>query len=137
MFGTCYRQPVNANATVRGGNSPFRLHQLFLEKALKSRIQGAFLDLKQVVGGSLDVLHEGVAVQGLTLQGSEDHHLQGAWKKVSLIGFFHERESAPGLSVRDHLGQGLEQNSVIVTGSQELFLSYRQDSIEFVPPSEF
>jgi len=43
------------------------------------------------------VLHEGIAMQGLALQRSENHHLQGAGKKVALFGFFHERESAPDL----------------------------------------
>src|SRR6267378_3153498 len=96
-LGTCCRQPVNTSATVGRRNGPFCLHQLFLEKALKSRIKRSFFDLKQVVGGTLDVLHEGITVQGLALQRSENHHLQGAGKKVSLFGFFHERGSAPDL----------------------------------------
>jgi hypothetical protein len=46
-------------------------------------------------------------------------------------------ESAPGPSVRDHLRQGLEQNSLIGIYSQELFLNDCQDAIEFVASSEF
>src|SRR6266404_3080381 len=135
MLGTCCRQPVNPHATVGRRNGPFCLHQLFLEEALKSRVKRAFFDLKQVVGGTLDVLHEGVAMQGLALQGSENHHLQGAGEKVSLFWFFHEWGVCSRPTVIDHLRQGLEQNSLIDTYSQELFLSDCQDAIEFVASS--
>jgi hypothetical protein len=76
-------------------------------------------------------------MQGLALQRSENHHLQGAGEKVSLFMFFHERRVCSRPSVRDHLGQGLEQNSLIDIYSQELFLSDYQDAIEFVASSEF
>ncbi len=71
-------------------------------------------------------------MQGLAFQRSENHHLQGTWEKVSLLGFFHERGVCSRPTVRDHLRQGLEQNSLIDIYSQELFLSDCQDAIEFV-----
>jgi len=48
--------------------------------------------LKKVVGGALDVLDEGVAVEGLALEGAENHHFEGAGEKVALWWFFHEPE---------------------------------------------
>src|SRR5882762_608746 len=113
MLGTCCRQLVNPNATVGGRDAPLGLHQLFLEKALKSGVKRSFFDLKQVFGGTLDVLHEGIAMEGLALQRSKNHHLQGAGEKVSLFGFFHERGVCSRTWVRDHLRQGVEQNSVV------------------------
>ena len=76
-------------------------------------------------------------MQGLAFQRSENHHLQGAGKKVSLSGFLHERGVCSRPSVRDDLAQGLEQNSLIDIYSQEQFLSDCQDAIEFVASSEF
>ena len=95
VLGASGRQGVNANAAVGGGNGPFGFDQVFLEKALKGGVEGAFFDLKQVVGGALDVPDEGVAVEGLAFEGAENHHLQGAGEEVALLGFFHERGVSP------------------------------------------
>jgi len=83
-------QLVSAHATIGGRNAPLGFHQLFLEKALECWIERAFFNLEQVVGGALDVLDQGVTVEGLALQRTENHHLQGAGEKVSLCGFLHE-----------------------------------------------
>ena len=74
-------------------------------------------------------------MQGLALQRSENHHLQGAGEKVSLFAFFHEWGVCSRPKVIDYLKQGLEQNSLIDIYSQELFLSDCQDAIEFVASS--
>jgi hypothetical protein len=83
------------------------------------------------------VLNESVAMQGLALQRSENHYLQGAGKKVSLFAFFHERVICSRPWVIDYLRQGLEQNSLIDICSQGLFLTDCQYAIEFVASSEF
>jgi hypothetical protein len=123
VLGTGRRQGVNPNAAIGGRNGPFCFDQLFLEKALKSGVKGAFFDLQQVVGGPLNVLNEGIPMEGLELQRPENHHFQGAGEKVALLGFFHERGIGSRPSVRDSFRQGLEQNSVIEICSQEEFLS--------------
>jgi len=128
---------VSTNATIGGRNAPLGFHQLFLEKTLECRIERAFFNLEQVVGGALDVLDEGVAVEWLALQRAENHHLQGAGEKVSLCGFLHERWRLLRTSVRDFFSQGLEQNSIGKVCCQELFLSKRQNAIVFVPISKF
>src|ERR1700676_3928205 len=87
MFGAGGCQFVNADAAVCRGDAPFGFDQLFLEEALESGIERAFFDLKKIVRGSIDVLNEGVAVEGLALRGAENHHLEGAGKEVALFGF--------------------------------------------------
>jgi len=80
-----YRQFVNPNATVCGGDTPFGFDQIFLEQPLESRIQRTFFYLEEIVRASLDVLDERVAVQRLALQCSENHHLQRTGKEVTLF----------------------------------------------------
>jgi len=123
VLGAYGRQGVNPNAAVGGRNGPLGFDQVFFEKALESGVKGAFFDLQQVVGGALDVLDEGVAVEGLAFEGTENHHLEGAGEEVALLGlgFFHERGVCSRVSVQGHFVQGLEQNSIIEIGSQELF----------------
>ena len=86
--GRC--QLVDANAAVRGRSAPFRLHEPFLQQTLEGRIERAFFDLEQVVGCALDVLDEGIAVERLALERSENHHLEGSGEKVALLVFVHE-----------------------------------------------
>jgi len=85
VLRTLYRQFVNPNAAVCGGDAPFGFYQIFLEKPLESRIQRTFFYLEEIVRVSFDVLDERVAVQRLPLQSSENHHLQGAGKEVTLF----------------------------------------------------
>lgn len=82
-------QFVNADAAVCRGDAPFGFDEVFLEESLQSGIEGAFFDLEEVVGDALDVLDKGVAVERLTLQGTENHHLKRAGEEVALFGFFH------------------------------------------------
>src|SRR2546430_165376 len=86
--------------TLRGRNVPLGFHQLFFEKPLESRIERAFFDLKQIVGRALNMLCEGIAVQCLLLQRSENHHLQRARKEVSLLTVFHGWEALSRFQVR-------------------------------------
>jgi hypothetical protein len=81
-------QFVNANAAVGGGDAPFGFDQVFLEEALQSGVEGAFFDLQEIVGGSLDVLDQGIAVERLPLERAENHHFEGAREEVALLGFF-------------------------------------------------
>ena len=60
------RQLVDPNAAVCRRDTPFSLHKTFLEKALKSWIQRAFFDLKQIIRGSFNVLDERITVHGLS-----------------------------------------------------------------------
>lgn len=133
VLGACGRQGVNANAAVGGGDGPFGFDQVFFEKALKSGVKGAFFDLQQVIGGTLDVLDECVAVEGLAFEGAENHHLQGAGEEIALLwlGFFHERGVCSRVSVRGHFVQGLEQNSIRENRSQEFSWGDLEKAIEF------
>ena len=79
-------QAVNACGASLGGGSCLRLEPSFLEHALKGGVEGAFLDLQQLVGNLLDVLDESIAVHGAEPEGLEDHHLQGAGKEVAMFG---------------------------------------------------
>jgi hypothetical protein len=83
------RQLVDPNAAVCRRDTPFSLHKLLFEKALERWIQGAFFDVKQILRSSLDVLYERIAVHGLPFQHSENHHLQGTRKEVTLDWAFH------------------------------------------------
>ena len=89
MFRACRRRLVNAHAPVGRRDTPFRFDQLCLEEALERGIERTFLDLQQIVRGSLDVLGEGVAMQGLALQGAENHHFQSAWKQIPMFVVLH------------------------------------------------
>jgi hypothetical protein len=55
-------------------------------------------------------------MQGLPFQRSENHHLQGARKKVSLDRFFHAGRFFSCFA--DHAAQGLEQTSMVRADSQ-------------------
>jgi hypothetical protein len=72
--------------------------------------------LKEIVGGSLDVLNERVAMQGLALEGSENHHFKRTGKEVTLFRLFHDLLPVPG-----YVHQGLEQNSVMRFCRQGIF----------------
>jgi hypothetical protein len=74
---------IDADAAVGGRGSPFGGEETGLQKALESGIEGAFLDLEEIVGGALDVLGKGVAVERLTLEGLQDHHFEGAGEEVA------------------------------------------------------
>ena len=82
-------QLVNPDATVGGRGAPLSLDQVGLQEPLERRIQRAFFNLEQIVGRSLNMLREGVPMQRLSLQRSENHHLQGAGKEVSLVAVSH------------------------------------------------
>ena len=64
------------------------------------------------------MLDEGVTVQRLALESSENHHLQRAGKEVALFRFFTVvlRSLSGG-----YVQQGLEQNSVVELGGQAYF----------------
>ena len=55
-------------------------------------------------------------MQGLPFQRSENHHLQGTRKKVSLDRFFHAGRFFSCFA--DHAAQGLEQTSMVRFDSQ-------------------
>ena len=55
-------------------------------------------------------------MQGLPFQRSENHHLQGARKKVSLDRFFHAGRFFSWFA--DHAAQDLEQTSMVRFQSQ-------------------
>jgi hypothetical protein len=78
MFGAGGCQFVNADAAVCRGDAPFGFEQVFLEEALESGIERAFFNLQEIVGGTLDVLDEGVTVKRLALESAENHHFEGA-----------------------------------------------------------
>ena len=50
------RQAVDAGGTPLGGNSGLRFQPPLFEHALQRRVEGAFLNLQQVIGNLLDVL---------------------------------------------------------------------------------
>ena len=108
VLGADGRQGVNPNAAVGGGDGPLGFDQVFLEKALEGGVERAFFDLQQIVGGALDVLDEGVAVEWLAFEGAENHHFEGTGEEVALLGFFHERRVRSRGSIRGHFVQGLE-----------------------------
>ena len=109
MLRTRVRQPVDPNPAICGRSAPLRLNQLLFEKPLEGGIERTFFDLKQVIGGALDVLRECVAVQGLPFQRPENHHLQGARKEVSLRLFGHARRMPVVVGL---VSLGLDQNSI-------------------------
>ena len=81
---------VDADAAVCRRDAPLRFHKLLFEETLQRGIQGAFFDLKEILRSSFDELHEGVTVQGLTLQHAENHHFECAGKEIAWNGFGHE-----------------------------------------------
>src|SRR5271156_3636809 len=82
-------QFVNAHTAVCRRDAPFGFDQLLFQQTLESWVERTLFDLKEIVGGPLDVLDEGVAVQRLALESSENHHLERAGKEVALFLFFH------------------------------------------------
>ena len=83
------REPICSNAPVRGGDTPLCFHPSCFQHPLQRWIKRAFLDLQQFIGCLLDVLGQSVAVQGLALEGLENHHLERAGKKIALVLSFH------------------------------------------------
>src|ERR1700722_11985172 len=63
-----WSNPVGAYPTVARRNLPLSFDQLFSQQSLQSRIERAFLDLQQIVGSLLDVLHKRIAMHRLTLE---------------------------------------------------------------------
>jgi hypothetical protein len=119
MFCACHREFVSTHAAICRGNAPFGLHKILLEEALESGVERAFFNLEKVVGSTLNVLDEGVAMKRLALESAENHHFEGAGEEIALFGFFQ------GRLPKEYGGcvlQCLEQNSVVVTACQDFFL---------------
>jgi hypothetical protein len=119
MFCACHREFVSTHAAICGGDAPLGLHEIFLEEALESGVERAFFNLEKVVGSTLNVLDEGVAMKRLALESAENHHFEGAGEEIALLGFFQGRlpKECGGWVL-----QCLEQNSVVATVCQDLFL---------------
>ena len=82
---------VRAHAPIGGGDTPLRFDPAGFQHPLQGGIERAFLDVKQIIRGLLDVLGQGVTMQRLALEGLQNHHLQGAGKEVALVVCLHGR----------------------------------------------
>jgi len=89
VLSSCVRQLVDTNPTVGRGHTPLRLNPSLFEHSLESGIQRSFFNLEQLIGRFLDVPDQGIAMHGRAFERLEDHHLQGAGKKVAAFGGFH------------------------------------------------
>src|ERR1700719_1607710 len=95
MLGARRREFVSPNVAVSGRNAPLGLYEFFFQEALKRRIKRSFFNLQQVVGCSFDMLHKSVAMQRLSFQRPENHHLQRTGKQVSLTAALHRNSISP------------------------------------------
>ena len=107
MLRACSRQFVNPNAAICRRDAPLRLDQLFLEKPLQSGIQRALFDLKQIIRGPLDVLHERIAMQGLRFRVRRIIISNAPGKRSRCVGFLHTRFWSG-----KYFTLGLDQNSI-------------------------
>jgi len=89
MAGAGGGDPVDADAAAGGGDIPMGFEPAVLEHALEGRVERAFLDLEEILGGTLDLLREGIPVEGAALEGAEDHHFEGSGEEVFAILFLH------------------------------------------------
>ena len=58
-------------------------------EAVERGVEGALLDLENILGDLLDALGDGPAVLGLESQGFEDQEIEGALNKI--VGFAHRK----------------------------------------------
>jgi len=95
MLGARRRKFVSPNAAVSGRDVPLGLCEFFFQEALKRRIKRSFFNLQQVVACSFDVLYKSLAMQRLSFERPENHHLQRTWKQVSLFAELHRNSTSP------------------------------------------
>src|SRR6266700_3020707 len=81
---------VGPHAALGCRYAPFGLHPAFFEHSLQRRVKRALFHLEQVIRCLLDMLRQGIAVQGFSFQRLENHHLQSAGKEAAFVLLFHD-----------------------------------------------
>lgn len=89
MLGAGRSEFVGADAAIGGRDAPFGFDEFGFQEALQGGVEGAFFDLKEIVGGALDVLGESVAVERLDFKDAQNHHFESAGEEIALFIFFH------------------------------------------------
>ena len=79
---TVRREPVVLGATTELRHGPLRLDPVLMLQAMESRVEGALVDLQDVLRNLLDAFRDRPAVQGTGLQRPEDQQVERARQDV-------------------------------------------------------
>ena len=85
LFSAFWGKTVEFGAAVVFGNAFFDGDPAAFDKAVQGGIEGALLDLENVLGVALDVLGYGVAVGRTGEEGTQDEQVERALEEVDAI----------------------------------------------------
>src|SRR6266446_788596 len=86
LFAACGGEVVILGAAIVFGGAPAGFDPAATFEAMQRGIEGALLNLQNVLGGLLDALGDGPAVLRLESKGFEDEEIEGALGEIEFFG---------------------------------------------------